>query len=199
MFRVALFAILFTITSALYAYDVLELGSDGILKSPPMCLASTGEEVIYLKVPAEYIWSRGAYMSMAGQGIDGDFFIWIDKDNFSKIPAEHQLQILAHECEHHELGHTQTDALEAMKQGGVDLDEEMADCESFAELVQIGFTDEQFDVLYESMVTIYDKIVVPPSKRKKINAYASQAYKQTPEQRVQQGKLCVEEARSYKK
>ncbi len=124
-----------------HAYD-LAVTNTGILKNLPVCIAE-GKPVSYM-FSREEVWKRQARVAVAHKDRYGNPVVYVDPIAFSEAPAEFQVWVLEHECNHHAKGHLS--AFASMQVYAAR--ERESDMVATQKVVQAGFTPEQLHRIY---------------------------------------------------
>lgn len=136
-------------------YDPLRLGSNGILKDPPLCMVD-GTKVVYHLLPAESLWNNGAGLGQIAIDDNDKPVVALDKDHLPLFTPEFQLWLMMHECAHHQLHHWPSSAATGSSAYN---HEKEADVLALVVLASMGFTAEHFAKII-SDIQNHDKMKV---------------------------------------
>ena len=114
--------------------------------SPYDCVIND-KAVQYSTAPTAFFTEHGGALAFAIHNKNGRF-ITVDRESFfnNYLTPEFQHFVLAHECAHHELGHQDKNSAYASAENKKP-SEAAADCRAIERLVDLGFKQEQFDVI----------------------------------------------------
>lgn len=113
---------------------------DGIIPLPH-CDVPGPAPVEYYATTQRFINSHGGAIATAGRNpANGKYFIMYDKLAFQQFPPAFQRWVFAHECAHHQLGHTQHPYQPANK-AKANRDERDADCAAAKNLADLSEQD----------------------------------------------------------
>lgn len=158
--------------------------------SPPICYDPSGIKAEYHLIPQKQLWDWGAGIAIAFRGFNGTPIIGVDKDDFDLLPYTTQDFFLHHECGHIVLDHAKTDMVKAaINNKDPTINEKDADCYAGKKLVELGYTRDDFQEIFDSFVD--RKLLYKLTHGVKTDEYNTKAYKM-PKQRVADIKSCID-------
>jgi len=143
-------AIALILLSSAASANNLSAGYDGILSPLPACDVPGPLPVEYYPTTQEWLNSNGGAIASAGRNPKtGRYFIAYDYAAFRTFPLTFQRWILAHECQHHQLKHTER-PFQPGNRAKVNQDERAADCAAAKSLANLS--KEQWEEITAVMV-----------------------------------------------
>lgn len=169
---------------------------DGGLLPPMDCVSAEGQLIRFAKVTPEQLWKFGGAVAYATIDPAGNPFIFIDGENFHRLPPQTQRFFHAHECAHHKLHPFEHISNPTVKFGVSDesTTEKEADCHSVKTIVnRFGYESDDINIITESLMNqeLMNHFITRDGKfMLKFNPQIALAHRRTVPQRVEDIKTC---------
>ena len=138
-----LLVFLLSLASFANADFLISVNSKGIINEKPSC-SFRGKPVVYSATTANWLKTNNARLAATMMNWSTKTpTIYYDEHQFAEFDPVFQYWVFSHECAHWKLGHL----LNGYNKGGSEYEEKDADCRAAKDIVQVGFNEQQIDVI----------------------------------------------------